>query len=62
MLGALFGLVQQMADVANGVPAGCEAWRQGRWEQLAGANGKADIVANAKINDPGLSRSTTRAC
>ncbi|SEL04635.1 hypothetical protein SAMN05660976_01725 [Nonomuraea pusilla] len=51
-----------MADVANGVPAGCEAWRQGRWEQLAGANGKADIVANAKINDPGLSRSTTRAC
>jgi hypothetical protein len=44
---------QQAADAANGVPADYEAWRQGRWEEIAGVNGKANVVANAKINDPG---------
>lgn len=44
---------QQAAGAANGVPADYEAWRQGRWEEIAGANGKANVVANAKINDPG---------
>ncbi|WP_210590835.1 hypothetical protein [Streptomyces sp. GESEQ-35] len=35
------------------IPADYEAWRQGRWEEIAGANGKAKVVANAKITDPG---------
>ncbi|MFI6791315.1 DUF1684 domain-containing protein [Nonomuraea sp. NPDC050383] len=34
-------------------PADYEAWRQGRWEEIAGANGKAKVVANAKITTPG---------
>lgn len=36
---------QQAADAANGVPTDYEAWRQGRWEEIAGANGKANVVA-----------------
>jgi hypothetical protein len=35
------------------IPADYEAWRQGRWEEIAGANGKAKVAANAKITDPG---------
>lgn len=35
------------------IPADHEAWRQGRWEEIAGANGKAKVAANAKITTPG---------
>ncbi|MFE4915753.1 hypothetical protein ACFRCX_30060 [Streptomyces sp. NPDC056652] len=35
------------------IPADYEAWRQGRWEEIAGAYGKAKVVANAKITDLG---------
>ncbi|GAA4902464.1 DUF1684 domain-containing protein [Streptomonospora salina] len=35
------------------IPADYEAWRQSRWEEVAGANGKAKVAANAKITDPG---------
>ncbi|PDP86667.1 hypothetical protein CQJ94_15340 [Glycomyces fuscus] len=35
------------------IPADHEAWRQSRWEEVAGANGKAKVVANAKITGPG---------
>ncbi|GAA2769972.1 hypothetical protein [Nonomuraea dietziae] len=35
------------------IPADYEAWRQGRREEIAGANGKAKVAANAKITDPG---------
>ncbi|MFE2640878.1 DUF1684 domain-containing protein [Streptomyces scopuliridis] len=43
---------QATADNAsNGVPADYEAWRQGRWEEIAGANGKAKVVTNGKITD-----------
>ncbi|MFJ6076632.1 DUF1684 domain-containing protein [Streptomyces sp. NPDC093065] len=35
------------------IPVEYEAWRQGRWEEIAGANGKATVVANAKITNPG---------
>jgi hypothetical protein len=38
------------------IPADYEAWRQGRWEEIAGANGKAKVAANAKITDPGPTR------
>ncbi|MGW0953537.1 DUF1684 domain-containing protein [Streptomyces sp. NPDC001212] len=44
---------QATADnsASNSVPAEYEAWRQGRWEEVAGANGKAKVVANGKITD-----------
>jgi uncharacterized protein (DUF1684 family) len=42
---------QQTAIAANGVSAEYEAWHQGRWEEIAGANGKAKVVANGKITD-----------
>ncbi|MER7403710.1 DUF1684 domain-containing protein [Streptomyces sp. NPDC000070] len=32
------------------IPADHEAWRQGRWEEIAGTNGKAMVIAKAKIN------------
>lgn len=35
------------------IPADYDAWRQGRWEEIAGENGKAKVAANAKITDPG---------
>ncbi|GGW98319.1 DUF1684 domain-containing protein [Streptomyces lomondensis] len=41
-------------DTSNGVPAEYEAWRQGRWEEVAGENGKAKVVANGKITDRDL--------
>ncbi|MEU8402573.1 DUF1684 domain-containing protein [Nonomuraea sp. NPDC048892] len=34
---------------AAGVPAAYHAWRESRWEEIAGANGKAKVVANGKI-------------
>ncbi|MER6949121.1 DUF1684 domain-containing protein [Nonomuraea sp. NPDC000554] len=33
-------------------PAEYEAWRQGRWEEIAGPNGKAKVVANGKVVGP----------
>lgn len=36
-------------STASGVPAAYQAWRKGRWEEIAGANGKAKVVANGKI-------------
>ncbi|MFC4562348.1 DUF1684 domain-containing protein [Nocardiopsis mangrovi] len=38
-------------DDSNGLPAEYEAWRRGRWEEVAGANGKAKVVANGRITD-----------
>lgn len=34
-------------------PAEYEAWRQSRWEEVAGPQGKARVVATAKITGPG---------
>lgn len=34
--------------------AGYEAWREGRWEEIAGPNGKAKVVANGKVTDQDL--------
>lgn len=34
---------------AGSVPAQYEAWRKGRWEEIAGPNGKAKVVANGKV-------------
>jgi uncharacterized protein (DUF1684 family) len=31
------------------VPAEYQAWRKGRWEEIAGPNGKAKVVANGKV-------------
>jgi hypothetical protein len=36
-------------DPGDSVPAEYEAWRQGRWEEIAGPNGKAKVVANGKV-------------
>ncbi|WP_433661979.1 DUF1684 domain-containing protein [Nocardia sp. CA-128927] len=33
----------------HGGPADYEAWRRGRWEEIAGPNGKAKVVANARV-------------
>ncbi|MEV4075538.1 DUF1684 domain-containing protein [Nonomuraea fuscirosea] len=33
----------------SGVPAAHHAWRERRWEEIAGAHGKAKVVANGKI-------------
>ncbi|MBT3153289.1 DUF1684 domain-containing protein [Streptomyces sp. CHD11] len=37
----------------SGAPAEYEAWRKGRWEEVAGPNGKAKVVANGKITGRG---------
>jgi uncharacterized protein len=34
---------------AGGVPAEYEAWRKARWEEIAGPNGKAKVVANGRV-------------
>jgi uncharacterized protein (DUF1684 family) len=36
-------------STASGVPAAYQEWRVRRWEEVAGANGKAKVVANGKI-------------
>jgi uncharacterized protein (DUF1684 family)/SAM-dependent methyltransferase/ketosteroid isomerase-like protein len=35
----------------HSVPAEHEAWQQGRWEEIAGANGKAKVVARGLVTD-----------
>ncbi|MGI5439066.1 DUF1684 domain-containing protein [Streptomyces shenzhenensis] len=37
------------SSAAHGAPAEYLAWRAGRWEEVAGANGKAKVVAKGKI-------------
>ncbi|MEU9885710.1 DUF1684 domain-containing protein [Sphaerisporangium sp. NPDC051011] len=44
-----FGL--QATAGHDSVPAEYEAWREGRWEELTGANGKAKVVAVRRISD-----------
>ncbi|MDT5027934.1 MAG: uncharacterized protein QOE61_4360 [Micromonosporaceae bacterium] len=34
---------------AGSVPAEYQAWRKGRWGEIAGPNGKAKVVANGKV-------------
>jgi hypothetical protein len=31
------------------VPPEHEAWRRARWDEVAGPNGKAKVVANGKV-------------
>ncbi|WP_433260994.1 DUF1684 domain-containing protein [Actinosynnema sp. CS-041913] len=38
---------QQTAN--DHVPAGYEAWRKDRWDEIAGPNGKAKVVANGRV-------------
>ncbi|MEU0483016.1 DUF1684 domain-containing protein [Streptosporangium sp. NPDC006013] len=38
-------------STADGVPAEYQAWRKDRWEEVAGPNGKAKVIANGKITD-----------
>jgi uncharacterized protein (DUF1684 family) len=41
---------QQPAGKAAGdAPAEYEAWRRARWDEIAGPNGKAKVVANGKV-------------
>jgi uncharacterized protein len=41
---------QQTANnAADSVPAEYEAWRKGRWEEIAGPNGKAKVIANGRV-------------
>lgn len=42
-----------MTSAHQHAPAEHEAWHQSRWEEIAGTNGKARVVANAKITDSG---------
>ncbi len=35
------------------MPAEHEAWRRSRWEEIAGADGKAKVVVTARITGPG---------
>ncbi len=35
---------------AQQIPADYDAWREGRWEEIAGVNGKGTVIAKAKIN------------
>ncbi|MEV7869673.1 DUF1684 domain-containing protein [Streptomyces sp. NPDC088124] len=35
---------------ASQIPAGYDAWRQGRWGEIAGENGKGTVIAKARIN------------
>ncbi|ASO21658.1 hypothetical protein FHR81_003303 [Actinoalloteichus hoggarensis] len=43
--------LQNQRDVA-GVPASHEAWRAARWDEIAGPNGKAKVVANGRVSGP----------
>jgi uncharacterized protein (DUF1684 family) len=36
-------------QTANNVPADYEAWREARWAEIAGPNGKAKVVANGRV-------------
>ncbi|MEV5543048.1 DUF1684 domain-containing protein [Saccharopolyspora shandongensis] len=36
-------------QTANSVPADYEAWRKARWDEIAGPNGKAKVVANGRV-------------
>jgi uncharacterized protein len=40
---------QKANNAAGSVPAEYEAWRKARWEEIAGPNGKAKVVANGKV-------------
>lgn len=44
---------QQTAHDAVAVPAVHEAWRRARWEEVAGPNGKAKVVARGRVTGPG---------
>ncbi|WP_410677141.1 DUF1684 domain-containing protein [Amycolatopsis sp. cmx-4-68] len=41
--------VSSHQQTANNVPAGYEAWREARWDEIAGPNGKAKVVANGRV-------------
>lgn len=36
-------------QTANDVPADHEAWREARWDEIAGPNGKGKVVANGRV-------------
>ncbi|MEV6227743.1 hypothetical protein AB0L88_07615 [Saccharopolyspora shandongensis] len=36
-------------QTASSVPADYEAWRKARWDEIAGPNGKAKVVANGRV-------------
>ncbi|MEV6981904.1 DUF1684 domain-containing protein [Sphaerisporangium sp. NPDC051017] len=40
---------QSANNAADSVPADYEAWREGRWEEIAGQFGKVKVVANGKV-------------
>ncbi|MEU6644718.1 DUF1684 domain-containing protein [Saccharomonospora sp. NPDC046836] len=40
------------ANNAGSVPAGYEAWRKSRWDEIAGPNGKVKVVANGRVTGP----------
>jgi uncharacterized protein (DUF1684 family) len=40
---------QQKTNAADSGPAEYEAWRTARWEEIAGPNGKATVVANDRV-------------
>lgn len=35
------------------IPADYHAWRQSRWEEIAGTNGKGAVIAKAAVNGRG---------
>jgi uncharacterized protein len=39
----------QANNAVDSVPAEYEAWRNARWDEVAGSNGKAKVVANGKV-------------
>jgi hypothetical protein len=39
-------------DMDHNVPAGYEAWREARWDEIAGPNGKAKVVAKGMVAGP----------
>ncbi|PXY18993.1 DUF1684 domain-containing protein [Prauserella muralis] len=41
--------VSSRPQTANTVPAEYEAWREARWEEIAGPHGKAKVVANGRV-------------
>jgi uncharacterized protein (DUF1684 family) len=41
--------VSSRQQTADNVPAHYEAWREARWDEIAGPNGKAKVVANGRV-------------
>lgn len=42
--------VPSRRQTVNNVPADYEAWREARWDEIAGPNGKAKVVANGRVS------------